>query len=179
MGQNGILLCFVEAMDFVNEQHRALLIHPQSIACLMDDTAQVSHASGDRRQWFEKCLRVFGDNPRQRGFAASWWAPQNHRKQRIVLDGTTHNAPIADDCLLPDHIIERFGAHACCEGSSADGAFVVVGVKETALRTCHGVLPRLVERLSLYSSTNMLMHDSGGTRAGLQSVFCGLSPRRR
>jgi hypothetical protein len=30
-----------------------------------------------------------------------------------MRDGTLQDAPITDDGLLPDHFIQRFGAHPC------------------------------------------------------------------
>ena len=46
--KNRVLLGLVEAMDFVDEEHRALTVHPQVLVRFLDGIAQILHAARDR-----------------------------------------------------------------------------------------------------------------------------------
>ena len=110
--QQRILLRFVEAVNLVDEQDGALVIHLQALFGLFDDAADVAHARHHGVDLLEVAARGVGDDHRQRGLARARRPPQQDRgEQPIGLDGAPQEPPRPDDVVLPDVFVERTGAH--------------------------------------------------------------------
>ncbi len=88
VGQQGILLCFVPAMDLVDEEDRTLTVHSQAILGFLDDASQVSHPRQHGADGLEVPLRRVSDDHRQRRFARARRPPEDQRgEESIRLDG--------------------------------------------------------------------------------------------
>ena len=77
MGQNHILLGFVETVDFVNEQDGAPLVHSLAVFGLGRYPAQVGYAGSDGADRLEVGLRYAGYQPGQSSLAAARRPPQD------------------------------------------------------------------------------------------------------
>ncbi len=75
--QERVLLGFVKAVDFVNEQDGALPVQVKTLARLFDDAANVGDARQDGAQGFEMRGGTVGDDGGERGLAGAGGTPQD------------------------------------------------------------------------------------------------------
>jgi len=117
MREQGVLLGFVPAVHFIHKQDSALAVQPAALRGVFDDFPQVGHACQHRAQADELRLGKLRDNLRDGGFAGAGRAIKDDgRKQAVGLDGTAQKRAGPDDMVLTDDIVQRFGAHAGCQG---------------------------------------------------------------
>ena len=111
--QQRVLLGLVPAVHFIDEQDRALVVHPPAFLRLTDHPAQLGHPRQDRRDGLEVGPGVRGDHLGQRGLAGAGRAKEDdRRKQAVGFDRPPQQPPRPDDMLLPDELIQRARAHA-------------------------------------------------------------------
>ncbi len=130
MRQEGILLCLVEAMHLIQEQHRRAPLG-RGLLRLGHGIANVLDAGLHRRQRDELRLRARGDQPRERGLAGAGRAPQDQRVRLSGRDGLVERLARGEQMRLPDELLERARAHAIGEG-------LPVAVASEAQRALHG-----------------------------------------
>ena len=111
MRQKRILLTFVEAMHFVDEQNGAAA-DLTAMARPLDRLADLFDARGDGGDTLDVGIAVARDNLRQRGFTCTRRPPKNHRVQMASLDCAGQGLAGRQQMLLPDILLKRFGAHA-------------------------------------------------------------------
>ena len=117
MGQDDVLLGFVETVNFVHEQDGGLAVHPAAVVGLGDDAAEVGDAGGDGAYRLKGGLGVGGDQAGEGGFAGTGRPPKDERRQISAagfLDigqGAKQHALLADYLLLADELGESAGAH--------------------------------------------------------------------
>ena len=80
-----VLLRFVEAMNLVDEQHRAAARAPARLR-FGDDSAQVRDARADRRDALEVRARRTRDDFRERRLSGARRPPQYHRRHGVGFD---------------------------------------------------------------------------------------------
>ena len=112
VGQQGILLGLVEAMDLVEEQHAPGAVEVQPLLRLGDRGADVGHAGHDRGQRGEVRADLTRQQPRQARLAGPRRPPQQQRRQVAARDAPAERAALADEVRLPDELVEVPGAHA-------------------------------------------------------------------
>ena len=123
--QKGILLRFVEAVDFVDEDDgaRAVLAGALGIAHDLLDFLDAGEHGGELD---EVGLGDAGNDLGERGFAGAGRAPEDHRGGIVALDLHAQRFAGADQVLLADEFIERARAHAVGERACALGGGIVV-----------------------------------------------------
>ena len=110
--QDDVLLRLVEAVDLVDEEDRALPLLAEPLACFSDDAAEVSDAGRDGGDGLEVGLRERGDDAGEGGLAGAGRAPEDHRGELVGVDGAAQDAPLADEVLLADELVEGARPHA-------------------------------------------------------------------
>ena len=105
--QERILLCLVEPVDFVDEEHGPPA-EPGAVRLrTFDNLADILHAGGDRVELEKLRFCVPGDDPRQRRLSGPGRTPEDHRRDRIVLDQHAERLPLAEEVFLPYKPVER------------------------------------------------------------------------
>ena len=114
MGQKGILLRFVEAMNLVDEDDgaRAVLAGAVGIAHDLLDFLDAGEHGG---KLDEVGLGDAGDDLGERGLAGPGRAPEDHRGGIVALDLHAQRLAGPDEMLLADEFIERARTHAVGE----------------------------------------------------------------
>ena len=108
--QKGILLCLVEAVDFINEQDGA----PPDCAAVLrlrHRFAHFFHTGKHRRQTHEIRIESARQQQRQRGFAAARRPPEQHGERLVLGDGCGQGGIRAQDVALANIIGEGLRAH--------------------------------------------------------------------
>src|SRR6185436_11958125 len=105
--QESILLRLVEAMHFIEEQHRPPPGFLARFAGALRGGANVLHAShdgGERDELGVACLR---DEARERRLARTGRAPQDHRMQMPAFEHPPQRLAGPQQMCLPDVLVER------------------------------------------------------------------------
>ncbi len=108
MGQEGILLRAVEAMDLVDEQQRA----PPRLALglgRIEDFAQIRDARLDRRKLLEMKVGHLGQKACDGGLAGPRRPPEDHRGQTACPHHAAEK-PITQEMILADDFVQGLGA---------------------------------------------------------------------
>ena len=115
IGKEGVLLGLVEAMDFVDEEDGAPaeLTHPFGAG---HDLLDFANAARDGAEIDELGLREVGDDIRKGCLADAGRPPEDHRGNLVLLDHRAKQTALADELLLTNKLVERFGAHAARKG---------------------------------------------------------------
>ncbi len=79
MGQQGVLLGLVPAVDFIHEQDRAQVVELAPLDGILDHLAQSGDPIQDSREGHEVALGDVSDHHRQGGFASPRRAPKDDR----------------------------------------------------------------------------------------------------
>lgn len=101
MRQKGILLTFVEAVNFVHEEDSpapGIAVLPRAL----DRFADLFHAGRNCRDAFNVRVRIAGDHFGKRGFACAGWPPEDHRVKMPGLNGARQWLTGSQQVLLAD-----------------------------------------------------------------------------
>ena len=135
MGQKGILLRLVKAMDFIDKQDGLfpviLPLHPRLIHNRTDflDTGKNSRKTGEMR------LNCSGNNPGQGRLAGSRRSPENHGEELVCLDGAAQKRSCTHQVGLPHIFIKRSGSHPVCQGTRILTGFHIIFFKKIHYRS--------------------------------------------
>ena len=124
VGQKGVLLRLVEAVDLVDEENGAAAQAAQRLG-VGHHGLDFLDAAQHRAEGDELALGDAGDQVGERGLADAGRSPQNDRGQFVALDLAAQRLAGAEDVLLADVVFEALRAHALGEraaGSPADSA---------------------------------------------------------
>jgi hypothetical protein len=115
VGQEGVLLCPVEAMDLVDEDDGAPAM-PRAVGLRRaDDLPDLLDAGEHGREGDEAGARDARHEGRQRGLAGARRSPEDHRVELARLEGRPQHSPRSQQVLLADHLVERARSHAIGE----------------------------------------------------------------
>lgn len=116
VGEQSILLGFVETMDFVDEQNRRLV--PKSLigACGFNFGPDFCDVGFDAVERFESGPGGSGDHAGEGGFARSGWSVENEGGEAVGFDGPPEEFAGSENVLLSRDLFEAAGAHAGGEG---------------------------------------------------------------
>src|SRR6266699_3256131 len=113
MRKNGVLLCLVEAMNFVDKQNSALSGELPQSPGIFHHFSQVGYARRDSTEPDEVCMRLEGNYLSERGLAAARRPPEDHGRNGVCLNAAAQNSSWPQDVLLPDNLIESARSHSC------------------------------------------------------------------
>ena len=113
VGEDGVLLGFVEAVDLVDEEDGAL---GTPGAGLGHDAAEVGDAGGDGGELLEAGVGAAGDDAGEGGLAGAGRAPEDDRGQLAGLDEAAEELAGADEVLLADVVVEVRGRMRAARG---------------------------------------------------------------
>jgi len=135
VGEEGVLLSFVEAVNFVHEDDGALGSAGFALG-LGHDLFDFLDAAEDGAEGDEFAAGEAGDDARESGFAAAWGAPEKHGTEIVGFDLEAERLAGAEEFFLADEFVEGAGAHALGERLQGGGG-VVLGFAERGEKT-HG-----------------------------------------
>ena len=110
MGKEIILLRLVEMMDFIDEEDRGLA-QAMKLFRFLDDLLEIFDSRRDGGELHASCASRAGEDPGQRGLAASGGAPKNQGVQFARFDHPSEKLAGPQKMLLADEFIEGFGSH--------------------------------------------------------------------
>lgn len=116
MGQQGILLRLVEAMDLIDEKHRQSTMVVQFSLGLVDGLPDVLHPGQHGRDGDESAVGRTGGQAPQGGLAHAWRPPEDERVQLARLERETQRLAGAEQVPLPDEFIQRLGPQEFGQG---------------------------------------------------------------
>ena len=114
-GEERVLLRLVEAMDFVDKEDRALSIRAVAIR-LLHDGANLSDPARDGGEVDELRARDLRDHVRKGRLPDAGGPPEDHRRDRVLLDHSPQDLPFAEESPLPDDFVERLRSKPRGEG---------------------------------------------------------------
>ena len=143
VGEEGVLLGAVEAVDLVQEQDRALAPLPQPGAGPLHHLPHLLHAGGDGRHGLERLGRGPGHQPGDGRLPGAGRAPQDARRQPVGLDQRPQRLPRRQQVLLADDLVEGAGPHAAGQRRRGGDALlrrlaeeVIAGRHPVTVATC-------------------------------------------
>ena len=110
------MLRAIEAVDLVAEEDRAAAFDLAALLGLANDLAHARHAFGHGAERHEGLVGVAGEQTRERRLAAARRAPQHHARDRALLDRLAQRLAGAEQLLVAQEIVERFGPQPMGEG---------------------------------------------------------------
>ena len=110
--QDHVLLCFVEAVDLVDEKDGPLPLLFPADACIRDELAQLGDAGRDGGEGCKVGVAVPGDEARQRRLAAARRPPEDQRRDVVGVDRPSQWTLRSDEMLLPDELVKGARTHA-------------------------------------------------------------------
>ena len=114
VGQKGVLLRFVEAMNFVNEKHRSPAVMPRLFR-RRHHFLDFLDAGEDGAEAHEVAARFARDDRGQRGLAGARRAPEDHRAQFVALDLLAQRLARPQDVKLAHEFLDGLRPHAVGE----------------------------------------------------------------
>ena len=111
MGQQGVLLGLVEAMDLVEEEQRPGAVQRQPILRLGDRRAKLDHARHDRRHRREVGADLGREQPGKARLAGARRPPQQERREVSAGDAPPERSALADEVGLADELGQVAWAH--------------------------------------------------------------------
>ena len=114
VGQEGVLLRLVEAMDFVDEEDGARAVGG-GLFRVDHHLLDLLDAGEDGGELDEGGVGGLGDDLGERGFADAGRPPEDHRRGVVALDLHAQGLAGAEQMLLADVFVERARAHALGE----------------------------------------------------------------
>ena len=118
VGQEGILLGLVEAMNLVDEDDGARAVLAGAIR-VGHDLLDFLDAGEHGGKFDELGLGDPGDDFRERGLAGAGRSPEDHRSGIVAFDLDAQRLAGADEVFLSDKFFERARTHAVGEGTCA------------------------------------------------------------
>jgi len=137
VGEEGVLLGFVEAVNFINEDDGALGGAGFALG-LSHDLFDFLDAAEDGAEGDEFAARNAGDDTGESGFAAARRAPEKHGAEIIGFDLQAKRFAGAEELFLADEFVESAGSHAFGEGLQGCGGVLEGGVVERGEETHWG-----------------------------------------
>ena len=122
IGQENILLRFVEMMDFVDKQNRFLSGSAKTIGCRGDHTPHFRDIAFHTAQAHEPGVRHVGDDMRKGCLAGPRRPGENHGGQTVGFDRAAQQLARRENMFLADKFLERPRPHAGGERRSAGRA---------------------------------------------------------
>ena len=111
VGQQGVLLRLVEAVDLVEEEDRARPVQIEPILSVGDGAADLDDARHDSRHRREMRPDLGGEKAREARLAGPWWSPQQERREMPARDAPAERPALADEVALADELVEVPGTH--------------------------------------------------------------------
>ena len=110
-GQHGVLLCLVEAMDFIDKQQCAKARGTPRTGPF-EDLPEIRHTGKHGRYGIECEIDPFGDEPGNGGLAGSRRPPEDHRGKASLGNHATKRTILLQQMVLANDILQRRRTHA-------------------------------------------------------------------
>ncbi len=122
VGEEGVLLGFVEAVDFIHEDDGALAGTGFAFG-VGHDFLDFFYAGGDGAEGDEFGFGEAGDESCEGGFAAAGRSPEEHGGEIVGFDLDAKGLAGGKEFFLADEFVEGAGTHAFGEGLEGRGGF--------------------------------------------------------
>ena len=111
VGQQHVLLRFVEAVDFIDEQDGGLAAHVAMVPGLIDFCADLRDVGFDTVDRLEARPGHACDHRGQSGFPRPRRTIENQRREAVGLDGASQQLAGGEDVLLSGDLIQMMRSH--------------------------------------------------------------------
>ncbi len=118
VGQEGILLSLIEAVDFIEKEERALPGRFEPFAGSFEDRSEFPDAAADGAELFESGLRFGGQEPGECRLAAAGRPIEEDRPEPVSFEEPPQEFAFGEKMPLADEFGERPRAHASGQGLS-------------------------------------------------------------
>ena len=116
VGKEDVLLRFVEAVDFVDEEDGGFVAKFLPSSGLFDFGANFGDIRFDAVEGLEAGAGALGDDGGESGFAGAGRAVEDEGRKAVGLDGATEKFSFGEDVLLTTNFGEIAGTHTGGEG---------------------------------------------------------------
>ncbi len=130
VAEEDVLLGFVEAVDFVEEEDGALAGVAEADFGFGEDFADFFDTHGAGVELDEVAVGVCGDEVGEGGFSGAGGAVEDDGGEAVGFDHSSEEFARAEDMGLAGEFVEGAGAHACGEGHGGGAAFFAGGFEE-------------------------------------------------
>lgn len=130
VGEEDVLLGFVEAVDFVHEKEGAASFGGQVVGSFGEDFAKLLDPLRDGADLDEVAMGFDGEQAGEGGFSGTWGAVKEHGAEPVGSQQATEHFSGSEEVLLSDELGEGAGAHAGREGACAFPIRFFHGIKE-------------------------------------------------
>ncbi len=113
VGQQDVLLRFVEMMDLIDEHDRLFSRRPNAIGGGRNHTSHFRDIAFHSAKADKLSLRHFRDDARERRFSGPRRSGENHRRQTIGFNGATQQFSRTENVFLAGKFVERARPHPC------------------------------------------------------------------
>src|SRR3954464_6042657 len=107
IGQKDVLLGAVEAVNLIEEEHRALAMQAEALFGVVDDFANFLDADSRGVELLEVRFAVVCNQRGERGFAGAGRAVEDHTGKPIGLEHAAQELARAEKMLLAGKFVER------------------------------------------------------------------------
>src|SRR5207302_2020205 len=104
--QKRVLLRFVEAMNFVDEDDGLRSTRLPFLARLLHQRADLLDAGAGGGEGDETRPSLVGDDARERGLAGTGRTPEDHGRDAVALDGGAEESSFAEQLIDTDDVFE-------------------------------------------------------------------------
>src|SRR5438445_7134544 len=119
VGEEGVLLRLVEAVDLVDEEHGRPAVPGELVLCLLDDLSQLLHPLQDGRERDRVRAARGREQVREGRLAAARRAPEDERLDLPALQHLAQHAAGAKEVLLADELVDPARPHPLGERYAA------------------------------------------------------------
>src|SRR5574343_375497 len=180
-----VLDCFVETVDFIDEQDGPLALRPPQFG-LRDRLADFLDAGKHSQQGDELALKLRRHHPRQRRLADPRRPPEDHRMRLPGLESQAQRFAQPEQVLLADHLVRRLRAQLL--GQRRMGRNATVSRKFCRIlrkQIAHRRYPQARENTSSSAATTLSPSSTSEPTFGpsassdTETISSGLSTTRR
>ena len=111
MGEEGVLLSFIETVNFVDKKNGADFEIPVGFGALYD-FFDIAFFGGDSGDFNEVGVEFACENASEGGFAGAGWSPENEIDWLALFNDFSENFAVANNLVLTQDFVQRFWAHA-------------------------------------------------------------------
>lgn len=123
MGKEGVLLGFIEAVNFVNEKDSADFEVPVLFGAYCDGF-NIFFASSDGGDFDKIGIEFMCENTSKGGFASSWRSPKNQVDWLTFFGDFGKYFAVTNDIFLTEDILESLWAHTFGERDSVHNIII-------------------------------------------------------
>ena len=102
MGEEGVLLSFIETVDFVDKKNGADFEIPVGFGAL-NYGFNITFLGGDGGDFDKVGIEFVSENASKGGFTCAWWSPENEIDRLALFDDFGEDFAVTNNLVLTDN----------------------------------------------------------------------------